>query len=256
MKERKVFLVTGSGPSVLRSIRLVGELYPEMRTVQVSYGKRSKEVKEENFLGLKEGGGEPVERVREFLGGWEVGAVLNRVDSHISLWGRLVDEFGVCGSSEKAVMWGRDKCRFQEKMEELGLAEEYRPKARVLDFSEFEEDGTGWGYPYVVKPSMGSKSRGVFVIRGREDFERAREYLEEHFEKSRSFRGGEFERKVLVEEFLEDGLMATVNCYVDRNGVLKVLNFVDVYNGRKVGQEHSQLVYRVMPSSLSAKLKQ
>jgi biotin carboxylase len=193
-----------------------------------------------------------VEAISDRTGG-EVRGVVNRFDTLIPLHGKLVDAFSVPGPSYEAVMQCKNKAAFDRLMRKEGLGR-YRPNTQELTLSAVGEYLRMVELPRVVKPFIGSKSRGVRIIRHLSDWEAAEAYLRGHF-RTVERHGIMVQPKVLVEE-LVTGEMITAVTKVDHTGGVEILTFERVLTGKDVGQQHQQLVYRTVPAMPDGRVKQ
>jgi len=242
----EIILVLGTGPATIRSLSLIGERLPHLSVLLGMYegeGKKMGGLTEKVYLSK----GKEIDQIRRQLGGRKLVGVLNRFDSYIQLMAMVVEAFGIPGPTFEAVMCFKDKSKMDLLMRENGLSE-FRPDTRTVALADVKKTLHMGGWPKVVKPYMGSKSRGVFVLHNQQEAAEALVYLHEHFDSDRMFRTDESEDKVMVEEFI-GGTQITCSGWVDHNGKLTILGFEDVLNGRDVGQEHQQLVYRSVPSN-------
>lgn len=246
MKEDFLILI-GSGPVNQKTIAVVRRKLSNLKIIQVSYGKKEESVNDALYFSPDE---DYINKINEVVGDGKIVGVVNRFDSYILLYGKLVDEYSLHGSSYESVLISRDKTLFHEKMIEMGL-DQFRPNSTIMTLREFEGNYER-AFPYVVKPSMGAKSRGVFVVRSRDDYVRARGYLKDHYKKSKYYRGYEAEARVIIEEYIDRGKQMTITCYVDDGSELIDMQFVDVLTGKDVGQDHQQLVYRSTPSIIDS----
>lgn len=243
---KRYALALGSGKKVDRNVYLLEELFPELEVIQASYGKRSSLVPEENHILLEED--QEINQIKSYLGSNHLGMVVNRLDSYIPLHGKVVDAFNVSGPSSNAVSYFRYKSEMHQLMLGAGL-DQYRPRAEIVEFEKVDELLKTFDYPVVVKPYVGSKSKGVFVLKNAKDWSEAKQRLVKHFESSTISRMVDIPT-VLVEEYVDGRMIAPV-CYVDHQGKLHMLVILDVVRGKEIGQRNMQLVYRTTQSSLT-----
>lgn len=244
---KNAVLVLGKGPAARETLKILEKHFPEVTPLVCGYKSTGKSVGIELTLGTE------IEQLRAFTKDFTVVGVINRFDSYIQLWGQIVDSFTLPGSSHKAVSIFRSKAETHTLMHRLGL-ERFRPKTEICEFKDLEKKATNRKFPYVIKPAVGAKSRGVFIIEKPEDFAIAQKYLKKHFKSVYFKRTGITEKIVLIEDFM-DGIQVTPTCFIDENGEYHNLGFVDVLNGRNLGESHQQLLYRTTPSLQSKEIK-
>ncbi len=240
----KVLILLGGGEAVVETMDWVKRRIPDVLPVIVRYGDANLTVRDECIYVTS---GNEVEQILEVYEREEIGGVVNRFDSYIPLWGRLVDAFGVEGSSLEAVMKFKNKMTLHELMVREGLGG-YRPKTQVVDLDWLKDmEAKKMELPIVVKPYMGAKSRGVFLIHDEIEWGEAVERLERHFRSDKLQRSGAKEELVLLEEYVS-GEQVTCMASVDGEGEVRLVGCSKVLTGRDVGQKHQQLVYRTTPA--------
>ncbi len=249
---KKFILVLGFGRSVKRLFDVIEREFSEHTPVYCTYGKRLEFFEKNAFCFLKNG--EEETRIRTVVDGkGKVVGVVNLTDSYIDLHGKLVDIFKVPGPSFSAVSLVKNKAKLFRLMVENGLAD-FHPKSVVIELNEVEHEIERFGYPCVLKPVVGSKSRGVFVIRSSNGLQRALKRLNKHFSQITIRRNLEA-KNVLLQEYVTGQQVAPVS-YVDAEGELRIIAEVDVLCGTDVGQQHMQCVYRTTPSVLDKAMMQ
>jgi biotin carboxylase len=235
---KKFFLLLGKGPAIRSSNDVLEKNYPDLFPVGVFYSEEKSQ--KGRSLIIKEGS--EVEKIGKYIGENQVVGVVNRLDSYILLWAKIVDEFGLHGSSFESVMWFKDKSRMHDLMVKNGLSL-YRPESKEVDFVNSKEYLENEKLPVVIKPIMGSKSRGVLVLRDRNELSRYMNRIKYHFDSEKVRRSLNAKEKVLIEEYVE-GKQFTFTGFVDESGDVHKIGFERVYRGVDVGQNHQQLVYR------------
>lgn len=248
---KRYALALGVGKKVDRNIYLLKELHPELEIIQASYGKRSSLIDEDKHIVLQTD--QEIDNLCDFIRNDRLEMVVNRSDAYIPLHGLIVDNFEVSGPSSDAVSYFRYKSNMHQLMLESGLSQ-YRPRAEIVEFEKVDELLKSFDYPVVVKPYVGSKSKGVFVLHNPQDWQNAKLRLIKHFESSTISRMVDVPT-VLVEEFVDGRMIAPV-CYVDHQGKLHTLVILDVVRGKDIGQNNMQLVFRTTQSTLTDFQKQ
>lgn len=248
---REFLIITGSGPANRKIIEIAREKYGEYRLIQVSYGSRSQGIHEKYYVRMGRGGWD---RLDTIVGNGRVAGVVNRYDSHILLAGKISERYEAPGTRYKDLLKFKHKGLFH-KYVVAKAGHEVRPETEAAQASEVEGIVRSRKLPVVVKPAFGVKSRGIYVIRKVEDLEKAYSYWENYFDTPRFFRDYKNKREILIEEYLENTRMVSATCFVDKRGELKIIEYVDVYRGLDVGQEHMQLVYRVAPSAVRSRVR-
>ena len=242
---KKYFLVLGNGSAAKKISKLIFRNYSGYIPLRLTYSNRLRN--EKYLLEIKKD--KEIDGIKEFVGIVGVVGVVNRFDSYIPLYGKIVDEFGLFGPSFESVMYFKDKSRMHELMERNDL-EKYRPKTKIVDFENLEKVLGEIKFPIVAKPFMGAKSRGVFVVRGKEDFFRVLKRMSRHFMSKKIRRVMKNENKVMIEEYIK-GVQFTFTGFVDDEGNLHKVGYERIYVGVDVGQKHQQLVYRTTDTSIS-----
>jgi biotin carboxylase len=180
-------------------------------------------------------------------------AIINRGEEFIELHSQLIDYFKLPGPPHSAVKLFRDKVSFHKMMVENNLSH-YRPQTTFATLKNIAEKLQQANFPVVIKPYQGAKSRGVSVLSSADDLTgQMIKTLQDHFDNEPSLQD-KSEQKMLIEEFIV-GQQVTSTSYVDHNGKVHTLGFVDVLDGRDFGATHQQLVSRTTPSYYSYDIK-
>jgi biotin carboxylase len=95
--------------------------------------------------------------------------VVSLVDQAMELVGRINDEFGLPGTSQEVAHRFRDKTAMREWLRSTGF--EDVAAERVTDAAGLRRFGERHGYPFVLKPTDGTASRGVLRVGTSEDAE-------------------------------------------------------------------------------------
>lgn len=251
MKNTDVLIILGSG-NAAKKVASVARVRG-LDVVQIARGNKIDWLEEKNYLNIgnwkiKEIGS-AVDRV---VGDRKVLGAVNRMDDLIYVAAWIVDRYKLSGVGLEQARRCKNKALMHGKMEEYGL-EQFRPKTTIVSRDSINE--LRERYPYILKPCIGSKSRGVRVVKNKEDQDKANIYYQSYFSRLAKYEKiNEDELVVLQEEYLEEGKQLTLTCYVDRNGELEVLHAVDVYTGKDLDQKHQQLVFRVAPSTMDSEI--
>ena len=97
--------------------------------------------------------------------------VVSLVDQAMELVGRINDEFGLPGTSQAVAHRFRDKTAMRAWLRSTGF--EDVAAERVTDAAGLRRFGERHGYPFVLKPTDGTASRGVIRVQAPEDAEPA-----------------------------------------------------------------------------------
>lgn len=239
MKKNVIFLVANSISSAF-ALDLKNK-YPWLNPFIFSY----KQINEDHYYQLIKN--QEFTIITQVLKGKKVSGVVNKGDVMESLHGKLVDYYHVPGPSFTSIMCFKDKAKLHQLMADHDLIF-YRPTTLISSLEELEKDLSRVQYPVVVKPFAGAKSRGVLKLEKKENLAEIISILEQHFTNEPSLViKNSHEKKVLIEEYI-DGKQLTCTCYVDHQGKLHILGFVDVTTAKDLKLPHMQLIYRSCPS--------
>jgi biotin carboxylase len=97
--------------------------------------------------------------------------VVSLVDQAMELVGRINDEFGLPGTSQGVAHRFRDKAAMRAWLRSTGF--EDVAAERVTDAAGLRRFGERHGYPFVLKPTDGTASRGVIRVEAPADVEPA-----------------------------------------------------------------------------------
>lgn len=248
-------LILGSGKYFKQILEMLSVIYPTVTIVQISYSGKRQEVPASRYCPIVLGS--EIQKVDEFVktGNYRVIAIYNRSDTYIQLHGQLVDHFHVPGPSEKSVNFFRQKNKMHQLMTDNDLGE-FRPQTEIRHFSRISESFLQkLSYPVVVKPMIGAKSRGVFLLNRLEDFGNVKAALQKHFLNEQAVQLADTSDIVLFEEYVR-GKQVTLTAYIDEKGKLHSISSVDVTTARDVGLPHMQLIYRTTPSKYPEYIRQ
>lgn len=152
--------------------------------------------------------------------------------------------------STESLLWSTDKYEMRKRFKL------YEPKntpkfTRVKNNSKVERDRVieKIGFPMVVKPASLSGSLLVSICYHEDDLEKA---LRTTFRKIKSVYAGDKrqeEPKVLAEEYME-GLMYSIDSYVDSRGTIYHCPLVRVKTGRDIGVDDFYNYLQITPSAL------
>jgi phosphoribosylamine-glycine ligase len=249
--KKKLALILGSNDEVLWYYQRIIKNFPNLTPIQVSYGRKLNKIPQQNYLLLAEG--KEIKSIENFVKDSPVALVVNRIDSYIPLHGKTVDHFKLPGPSFDSVMQFKNKAKMHSLMEKNNLSE-FRPQTKSVDFKVLKSYLKTQKFPIVIKPIIGSKSRGVFIVKNRENINQAMARLASHFKQRSLFHAVSQKEQVLVEEFIK-GRQVTCIGSVNKEGKLEIVAHSDVFTGQHLNEGHTQLVFRTTPLALIIKLK-
>ncbi|MER7845164.1 ATP-grasp domain-containing protein [Kitasatospora sp. NPDC096077] len=150
-------------------------------------------------------GGSELERVAMELAGEGFAAVIARGERDVLRAARLRELLGLPGQHWDSALAFRDKVLMKTVLREHGLdVPEFAPVRVAFDLFGFVREH---GYPVVVKPALGSGSKGTSVLREEADLTALlAEGLPEHAEVERFVEG----RMYVVDGLVDEGRLAAV----------------------------------------------
>ncbi|MEV7602177.1 ATP-grasp domain-containing protein [Kitasatospora sp. NPDC089797] len=150
-------------------------------------------------------GGTELERVAMELTGEGFDAVIARGERDVLRAARLRELLGLPGQHWDSALAFRDKVLMKRMLREQGLdVPEFAPVRVAFDLYGFIREH---GYPVVVKPALGSGSKGTSVLRGEADLTALlADGLPEHAEVERFVEG----RMYVVDGLVSEGRLAAV----------------------------------------------
>jgi biotin carboxylase len=186
----------------------------------------------------------PLEQIVDYCqkNNYLVKGVINRKDYFEVLHAQLSEKYQVIGPLISAVETISDKTRLHQLMDKIDLTE-FRPKAVVTSLREVEKHLDQFNFPIVIKTRFGAKSRGVYTVNDRSEFQAVKK---EFVKKT----GSIDTEDILLEEFIYGEQMSPIS-YVTNQGQLKTLAYVDIITSREMGQKNLQLTFRSLPSKHS-----
>lgn len=184
-----------------------------------------------------------------------VDGIVNQWDRFVEIHSQLVDKFHLPGPSSKATMMFRDKSKMHQLMVANGISN-YRPKAIISDLENLESNLENSNFPVIVKPFMGARSRGVFLLQNKKDIKEVVKSLKQHFANEATIQVSKLkDKKILIEEYIRGKQISPI-CYVDQHGKVIMLACVDILTAQELKLSHMQLIYRTTPTKYSEYIKQ
>lgn len=175
-------------------------------------------------------------------------AVTCRAERNIPLFKRIIPHVPYLNApSERSLDWTTDKIKMREMLR--GYDKSIAPKFLVIhDASPATLDRIERvvGYPLIIKPSGLAASLLVSLVYHREELEK---YLSNTVRKINQIykkKKGRGEPQILVEQFME-GIMYSIDSYVNQRGVVYHAPLVHVRTGRAVGFEDFFGYMRITP---------
>lgn len=241
-------LILGLGSSTLGLIRTIHQFYPRHEVFVASYNRPKHTPFMFSWIKLVEGA--EVEITKQFFHNikYDLACVINRLDSYILIHGKLVSAFGLPGPGTKALSYFRYKSETYRFMLDHGLSN-FHPRSRVIRLGSVDVSINEFNFPYVIKPSVGAKSRAVYIVNSKTDLSHAVKNISNHYSKPKIVRIIE-NNDILIEDYIDGKQIAPVS-YVDSDGELHIIAGVDVVRGPDIGQKHIQNVYRSTPSQMT-----
>jgi len=194
-----------------------------------------------------------VDSVLKELVGVKIDAVLTRFEPYVPLVGLLCDKFGLVGPSLQGALNARDKLFMREALKKAGVPQ---PKfVRVESVSDMKKAGKKLGYPFLIKPISGAKSRFILKVNSPSEIDSCFKIVSDGCKKSGgnlflNFKGidcNDF-RKVFLAEELIVGKQVTTTSFVNNGDVVHV-DMADLVTGQDVGVAF-YLISRTTPSLL------
>lgn len=137
--------------------------------------------------------------------------------------------------TETSLDWTTDKLKMRQRLRTYDKT--ISPKFLVVkDASEatLEQIERTVGYPLVLKPAGLAKSLLVTLCYHREELEENLDYMIKKINLVYKKNRGRGEPQILVEEFM-DGVMYSIDCYVNHRGIIYYTPLVHVKTGRSIG---------------------
>lgn len=239
-KSRDAILLLGENTVSKTNLNLICEMF-KITPVLATHLKTQKE-KWLSTLYLENG--KEVRCIEDFLyrNNLNLIAILNKTDYYVVLHAQLCQEFGVIGPKVDGVEVFKNKSEFHN-FHISNRLETYRPKADIVPLMRIKSYLETKSGGFIVKPNVGVKSRAVLKVEGRFKPYVIKSILKKHFSKRSVLLSGFTDQEILVEEILA-GRQITVTCFINHQGRLEILDFVEVINGQDLNLKHTQLVYR------------
>lgn len=249
-KMKKAVLLLGLGPYISNLTKTINHCYPSYDVFVASYNKPRQSQLKNYWISLVEDC--EVDIIENFFqnSNYRLAGVINRLDNYITLHGKVASKLNLPGPSNESLSCFRFKSETYKFMVDSNLSR-FHPHSKITNFDKFVDSWEEFDFPFVIKPVVGAKSRGVFVVKNKADINRAVKTIRKHYYKPSIARLLE-NSEILIEEYIEGKQIAPVS-YVDSDGELHMVAGVDVIRGPDVGQKHIQNVYRTTPSIMTEK---
>lgn len=154
------------------------------------------------------------------------------------------------GPSEHSLEWTTDKIKMRQMLR--GYDKSISPKFLVVHDSSQEtiqQIGKKVGYPLIIKPSGLAASLLVSLCYHQEELEYNLKNTVKKIDQIYKKKRGRGEPQILVEEFME-GVMYSIDSYVNQRGVVYHTPLVHVKTGRSVGFEDFFGYMRITPVNI------
>lgn len=246
---KHLFLILGWNEQVNRLTNIVHNNYPNLEVVTAGYSKIESVNKVVPHLYLEVG--HEMQTIKDRIGKNKLSGALNLIDRYIPLHAKIVDHYRLPGPTSDCINLTKDKSALHELMIQSNLSHS-RPATIVTTLDSMVDYGRNIKTPFIIKPYMGAKSRGVYTITDHTQLHKVKSELSIYLDSKYCQSNGGKDR-FLIEEFIE-GDQFSITCYVDKNGHLHTINEVDIISGHNLGLKHNQIVHRTTPSKLSEKI--
>ncbi|MBN2880829.1 ATP-grasp domain-containing protein [Candidatus Woesearchaeota archaeon] len=185
-----------------------------------------------------------------------VDACLTRFEPNVPLVGYICDKLGLVGPSLDATLNARDKLRMREVLLQAGIPQ---PKFfAIRSVSDAYTAAKKLGYPFIIKPISGAKSRYIKKVTCYEEIEPffnivydgCNENGGDLFQNFKTIQDNDFRLVFLAEECII-GKQITTTTVVSK-GVVKHLCVADLITGQDIGVDAFYLISRTQPSRMSS----
>jgi biotin carboxylase len=178
-------------------------------------------------------------------------AVTCRAEINIPLFKKVIPHVPYINSpSEQSLDWTTDKVRMRQLLR--GYDKSISPKFTVVHDANKEtldRIERNVGFPLMIKPSGLAASLLVTICYHREELEANLKNTVRKINRIYKERKGRGEPQILVEEFME-GVMYSIDAYVNQRGVIYYTPLVHIKTGRTVGYEDFFGYIRITPVTL------
>jgi biotin carboxylase len=137
----------------------------------------------------------------------------------------------------ESLLWSSDKLLMRKRL--YNHNRKIAPKHIVVkDYTEksISKIIKKVGFPLIVKPTGLAGSRLVTLCYHKEELEKTLKTVFKKVKKVHKDTGGNWEPKVLVEQFIE-GIMYSVDAYVNQKGIVYFCPLVKVITGKEIGSD-------------------
>lgn len=144
---------------------------------------------------------------------------------------------------------------FKDKIEFRKLLEEFYPdfQYKSLALNKVQRLNTkDLSFPFVIKPSIGFFSIGVFVVKNKSDWEEAKKQLNPENLSSQYPKNVLNASKLIIEEYIE-GEEYAIDCYFNKQGKVVILNIL--HHKFSSGADTSDRVYSTSKKIVLSKLE-
>lgn len=193
-------------------------------------------------------------KLDEFISENPIHACVTRFEPLVPLLGYLCDKYGFVGPNFESCMNARDKLLMRRKLKEFNVPQPEFYEVNNLD--ELKSAALKLGYPFILKPISGAKSRFIQKVNSENELEKcfdiAYNGCMEHdgnlfrnysFDMDNSFRN-----TFLAEECIVGKQVTTTSFIV--NDQIFHLSVADLITGQDVGVNAFYLISRTTPSVL------
>jgi biotin carboxylase len=186
-----------------------------------------------------------------------IDACVARFEPYVPLLGVICEELGLPGPSARAAWLSRDKILMRDAFAKAGISQ---PRYRaVRNMADLTDAASYLGYPFLLKPVSGSKSRFIRKLSSPADLEPAFAFVSRSCRESdvnlfSSYSHGQendFRTTFIAEEYLK-GRQVTTTSFV-QNGRVTHLSVCDLVTAQDEGLDAFYLITRTAPSTLSEK---
>jgi len=199
---------------------------------------------------------EVVEKIKK---NQKIDACVTRFEPLVPLLGYLCDKFNLIGPSFKSCMNARDKLLMRKKLKKLKV-----PQPEFYEVNTFEDlknAAKKLGFPFILKPISGAKSRFIQKINNKKELEKAFKLISKSCKnhKGNLFRNfsfdmdNNFKNTFLAEEYIT-GKQVTTTSFISK-GKIKHISIADLITAQDLNLESFYLLSRTTPTTLPKKIQ-
>jgi biotin carboxylase len=195
-----------------------------------------------------------VESVCEFQKKYRIEGCLTRFESYVPVAAKICKKLMLKGTSLKSAMNARDKLMMREALSKAGVPQ---PKfMRIRNISDLKKAASILGYPFLIKPLSGAKSRFIKKIVRPADIKPCFKIVSKGCKESSTtlfrnysgIRSNNFKKEFIAEECIT-GKQVTTTSFIS-NGKITHIAVADLITAQDLGIDAFYLISRTTPSLL------